>query len=107
MRYVEEVEPLLEEMRRSSSGIETTGRSVRSAFANGLTAIPTLAPSPTQGSTAAFEEAYALCQAAVRQRLFNTFTQQWHDVPAFIALNDRGLADEEIVGDSTQGSQSP
>ena len=53
--------------------------------------------------TAAFEEglrAYALHQASVLQRLFNTFAQQWHDVPAFVAIADRGLADEEVVVDS-------
>ena len=39
--------------------------------------------------------AYALRQASVRQRLFETFEQQWHDVAAFIRLTDQALADEE------------
>ena len=49
--------------------------------------------------TAAFEEglrAYALHQASVHQRLFNTFAQQWHDVPVFIAITDCGLMDEVV-----------
>jgi len=37
---------------------------------------------------------YALHQASVRQRLFDTFMQQWDDVPAFIALADWGLPDD-------------
>jgi hypothetical protein len=53
-----------------------------------------------------FEEGlrgYALRQASVRQHLFTAFAQQWHDVPAFIALTDRGLVDEEIVAvDNTE-----
>jgi len=46
-------------------------------------------------------KAYALRQASVRQRLFNTFAQQWHDVPTFVAIADRGLADEELMVDTS------
>ena len=48
--------------------------------------------------------AYALRQAYVRQRLFTTFAKQWHDVPAFIEMADRGLAggeEEEEAVNST------
>ena len=57
-------------------------------------------PSPSRGKTAAFEEglrAYVLRQASIRQRLFNTFAQQWYDVPAFLTFTDREFADEEVV----------
>lgn len=52
------------------------------------------------GKTAAFEggpRAHALRQASVRHRLFSMFAQQWHDVPAFVAMADRGLAEEEAI----------
>ena len=65
--------------------------------ADGATQFPTTLP--PHGKTAVFAEglkAYALRQASVRQRLFNTFAQQWHDVPTFVAIADRGLADDEV-----------
>jgi hypothetical protein len=46
-------------------------------------------------------KAYALRQASVRQHLFNTFVQQWHDVPTFVAIADCGLADEEVMVDTS------
>jgi hypothetical protein len=102
MRYAEEVELLLEEMRRVLAFLEwdrdrweKRALHVHQSRADSITDSPT--PLPAQGKTAAFEEglrAYALRQASVRQRLFNTFAQQWHDVPAFIASIDRELADE-------------
>jgi hypothetical protein len=104
MRYTEEVELLLEEMRRVLAFLEwDRDRWNKRALhvrrrADGATPFPT--PSPSQGKTAAFEEglrAYALCQASVRQQLFDTFLQQWHEVPAFVATLDRELAAEEVV----------
>lgn len=102
MRYTEEVELLLEEMRRVLAFLEwdrdwwnKRALHVRQS-ADGIANSPD--PWPSQGKRAGLEEglrAYTLRQASVRQRLFRTFAQQWHDVPAFIALTDRGLADEE------------
>jgi len=40
---------------------------------------------------------YTRAQASIRQRLFDTFAQQWHNVPAFITLTEQGFADEEVV----------
>jgi hypothetical protein len=106
MRYTEEVELLLEEMRRVLAFFEwdTGGRYKRALHirrrADGATDFPTTLP--PHGKTAAFAEglkAYALRQASVHQRLFNTFAQQWHDVPTFVAMADRGLADEEVIVD--------
>ena len=68
---------------------------------DGATHFPTTLP--PHGKTAAFAEGlkvYALCQASVCPHLFNTFTQQWHDIPTFIAIADHGLADEEVVVDN-------
>ena len=51
------------------------------------------------GKTVAFEEgprAYALHHASVRHRLFSMFAQQ-HDAPAFVAMADRGLAEEKVA----------
>lgn len=42
---------------------------------------------------------YALRQASVRKRLFGTFAKQWNDVPAFIAIADRGLTDDTSEGE--------
>ena len=101
MWYTEEVELLLEEMRRVLVFLEwDRDRWNKRALhvrqrPDGITDSPT--PRSSQRKTAGLEEglrAYALRQASVRQRLFRTFAQQWHDVPAFIALTDRGLADE-------------
>lgn len=39
--------------------------------------------------------AYALEQASVCQRLFDTFSQQWRDVPMFIKITDEALALDE------------
>jgi hypothetical protein len=33
------------------------------------------------------------------------FAQQWHDVPAFIALTDHGFADEEEVANAVEYTQ--
>ena len=103
MRYTEEVELLLEEMRRVLAFLEwDRDRWNKRALhirrrADGATQFPTTLP--PHGKTAAFAEglkAYALRQASVRQRLFNTFAQQWHDVPTFVAIADRGLADDKV-----------
>jgi len=101
MRYAEEVELLLEEMRRVLAFLEWdrdrwNERALRvRERADSIADSPT--PRPSRGKTTGLEEglrAYALRQASVRQRLFSTFAQQWHDVPAFIVLTDWGLADE-------------
>jgi hypothetical protein len=101
MRYAEEVELLLEEMRRVLAFLEWdrdqwNNRALYIRQADADTHPPT--PSLSHGKTI-FEEglrAYALRQASIRQHLFDTFAQQWHNVPAFIALTDRGF-DEEVV----------
>ena len=96
---------LLEEMRRVLAFVEWdrdrwnqcalhTRRRPDSA-----THFPTTLP-PHETSFAEGLKAYALCQASVRRRLFNTFAQQWHDVPTFVAMADRGLADEEVMVDN-------
>lgn len=110
MLYAEEVELLLEEMRRVLVFLEWdrdrwNNRALHVREAD--TAIHPPMPS-SQGNTAAFKEglrAYALRQASIRQRLFDTFAQQWHDVPAFIALTDRGFADEEEVANTVEYTQ--
>ena len=101
MQYAEEVELLLEEMRRVLAFLEWDGDwwnncalHIRQADA----ATHPLTPSLSHRKTT-FEEglrAYVLRQASIRQHLFNTFTQQWHNVPAFIALTERGF-NEEVV----------
>ena len=103
MRYTEEVELLLEEMRRVLAFLKwdrdqwnKCALHIRQR-ADGATQFPTTLP--PHGKTAVFAEglkAYALCQASVRQHLFNMFAQQWHDVPTFVAIADRGLADDEV-----------
>ena len=66
---------------------------------DGATHFPTTLP-PHETSFAEGLKAYALRQASVCQRLFNTFAQQWHDVPMFVAMADCGLADEEVIVDN-------
>jgi hypothetical protein len=81
MRYTEEVELLPEEMRRLLEFLEWDGdRWNKHALhiherTDSAIHFPTLLPS--HGETAAFENlrAYALRQASVRQRLFDTFAQ--------------------------------
>jgi hypothetical protein len=107
MRYAEEVELLLEEMRRVVAFLEwDRDRWKKRALhapqwrANDTTPPQTLSSpstSATLGTQPAFEEglkAYALRQASVRERLLSMFLQQWHDVPAFIKLTDQGLSDD-------------
>lgn len=99
MRYKEEVELLLGEMRKVLAFLERDKDLWKKHAIHIRQRVDSdtysLTPLPTQGGTSAFEEglrAYALRQAAVRQRLFNTFAQQWHDVPTFLALTDhRGV----------------
>ena len=88
MRYTEEVELLPEEMRRLLEFLEWDGDWWNKRALH----IHERADSATHGETAAFEDvrAYALRQASVRRRLFDTFAQQWHGVPAFVAMADYG-----------------
>ena len=87
MRYAEEVELPLEEMRRVLAFLEWDGDQWKHTLhihpsANSIIDSPT--PSPAQGTTAALEEgllAYTLRQGSVRQRLLNA-------LPAFIALTN-------------------
>ena len=103
MQYAEEVELLLEEMHWVLAFLEWdrdrwNKRALHVRQAATATHLPT--PSPSRGKTAVFEEGlrvYALCQASICQPLFNTFTQQWHDVPAFLTFTDREFANEEVV----------
>jgi len=98
MRYAEEVELLLEEMRRVLAFLEWDQDRWNKRALHARKKATGIADSPTPAPTVGLEEdlrAYALRQASVRQRLFSTFAQNWHDVPAFIALTDWGIADEE------------
>jgi len=101
MRYAEEVELLLEEMRRVLAFLEWDREQWKKRaldFPQRADAACPLTPSVSQVEKAALEEgkrAYAFHQASVRQHLFGTFAKQWHDVPAFIALTDQALADDE------------
>ena len=103
MWYTEEVELLLEEMRRVLAFLEWDRDRWNKRVlhicqrADGATQFPITLP--PHGKTAVFAEglkAYALCQASVRQRLFNTFMQQWHDVPTFVTIANHGLADDKV-----------
>jgi hypothetical protein len=85
------------------SGTEINGRTVHATFAKGPQYYPLSNALARSGKTAAFEEgprAYALHQASVRHCLFSMLAQRWHDVPAFVAMADRGLA-EEVAIDNT------
>ena len=98
MRCTEEVELLLEEMRRVLAFLEWDVNRWKQRAARAPQRVSnTEHSSSSPENKGPLEEglrAYALRQAAVRQRLFDTFAQQWHDVPAFIALADRGFADD-------------
>lgn len=98
MRYTEEVELLLEEMRRVLAFLEwDVNRWKQRALRVPQRVVSADLASSSPENKGPLEEglrAYALRQASVRQRLFDTFAQQWNDVPAFIALADRGLADD-------------
>jgi hypothetical protein len=103
MRYTEEVELLLEEMRRVLAFLEWDGnrwreRAQRSRErVNGSNYTST---SPEhKGQLEEGLRAYAQRQASVRQCLFETFAKQWHDVPAFVAIADRDLANENAEVD--------
>ena len=110
MRYAEEVELLLEEMHRVLVFLEWdrdrwNNHALHVREADTTIHLPMRS---SQGNTAAFKEglrAYALCQASIHQQLFDTFVQQWHDVPAFIALTDQGFADEEEVANTVEYTQ--
>jgi len=103
MRYAEEVEVLIEEMRRVLEFLKWDRdrwkkRALNVPQKTDSDAACPLTPSVSQVQKAALEEgmrAYALRQASVRHRLFETFEQQWHDVAAFIGLTDQALVDEE------------
>jgi len=99
MQYVEEVELLLEEMRRVLAFLEWDGNRWNARALHAPQSVnDACRPSASSENNGPLEEglrAYALRQASVRQRLFATFTKQWHDVPAFIDIADRGLASGE------------
>src|SRR6266567_3257583 len=100
MRYAEEVELLFEEMRRVLAFLEWDRDRWKKRALNAPERLhnATYPSTPaTLGVQAAFEEglkAYALRQASVRERLLTAFSQQWHDVPAFINMTDRALAND-------------
>jgi len=84
MRYTEEVELLVEEMRRVLAFLEWDGDRWRQRALR----VPQRVNSVNHPSTSLehkgpLEEglrAYALRQASVRQRLFDPFAKQWNDV---------------------------
>ena len=100
MRYVEQVELLLEEMRRVLAFLEWDGNRWNTrALCAPQSVNDACQPSASSENNGPLEEglrAYALRQASVvRQRLFATFAKQWHDIPAFIDIADRELASGE------------
>jgi len=105
MRYAEEVELLFEEMRRVLAFLEwdrDRWKKRALSFLQRDNAAGPSTPSASLVQKARLEEglrAYALRQASVRQRLFDTFGQQWHDIPAFIEISNQGLADDEGEGE--------
>ena len=114
MRHAEEVELLLEEMHRVLAFLgwdqdqwKNHACHIRQRV-NSITHSPT--PSPAQVKTAAFEEglrAYALHQASICYHLFSMFVQQWHGVPAFIAMANQGLAEKEVAVDNRELRRNP
>lgn len=107
MRYTEEVELLLEEMRRVLAFLKWDRdrwmkRAAHTPERNDNTLHPGTSTPTYLGKTTELEEglkAYALRQAFVRQHLFETFSQQWHDVPSFIRITDEGLENDETGRD--------
>ena len=102
MRYAEEVELLLEEMRRVLAFLKWDKDRWKRRAEEAPQRVHNTAHPPTPSAspekTAALEEglrAYALRQVGVCQRLLDAFSQQWHDVPAFVELADRGLTGNE------------
>jgi hypothetical protein len=104
MQYTEEVELLLEEMRRVLAFLEWDGdRWKRRALCVPQRVTDLDHPSTSPEHRRLLEEglrAYTLRQAAVRQHLFATFAKQWHDVPVFIAMADRGFVNGEAEGEA-------
>jgi len=101
---MEEVELLLEEMRRVLAFLEWDGnrwkeRALRAPQRVNDTSHPSTSPE-NKGPLEEGLRAYALRQASIRQRLFATFAKQWHSVPAFIEMADRGLAGGEGEGET-------
>ena len=81
MRYAEEVELLLEEMRQVLAFLEWDRDQWNNHVLHVREADTAIHPPMplSQGNTAAFKEGlrvYALHQASICQRLFNTFAQQ-------------------------------
>jgi hypothetical protein len=107
MRYAEEVELLFEEMRRVLAFLEWDRdrwkkRALNFPQRDSDNAAGPSTPSASLVQKAVLEEglrAYALHQASVHQHLFDTFGQQWHDIPAFIEITNQGLADDERGGE--------
>lgn len=94
---MEEVELLLEEMRRVLAFLEWDvnrwkERTLRAPQRVNEVSEPSLSPE-NQGPLEEGLRAYAQRQASVRRRLFATFAKQWHDVPAFVKMADQGLSD--------------
>jgi len=109
MRYAEEVELLIEEMRRVLAFLswDKARWTERASRVPQMThnALQPSTLSSLEGTTALAEgtRAYALEQASTRQRLFETFSQQWRDVPAFIKITDEALAPD--VGEGPRESE--
>ena len=100
---MEEVELLLEEMRRVLAFLEWDGNRWKERALRAPQRVNDAThPSTSLENKGPFEEglrAYALRQTSVRRRLFETFAKQWHDVPTFVEIADRGLAGGEEEGE--------
>jgi len=104
MRYAEEVELLRKEMRRVLAFLswDRDRWTKRASHVSQRTDNASHPSTPSSlGRTAALAEgmkAYTLEQASIRQCLFDSFSQQWRDVPTFIKITDQVLAPDEEWG---------
>ena len=100
---MEEVELLLEEMHRVLTFLEWDGNRWKERALHAPQRLnDTSHPSTSPENKEPLEEglrAYALRQASVRRRLFETFAKQWHDIPAFVEMADQGLAGGKEEGE--------
>ena len=92
---MEEVELLLEEMRRVLAFLEWDDNRWKERALHAPQRVNNAShPSTSPENKGPLEEglrAYTLCQASVRRHLFETFANQWHDVLAFIEMADQEL----------------
>jgi len=62
-----------------------------------ITTAPTIPVIP-EGALDEGLQAYALCQAAIRRKLFTRFSTQWNSVPTFIRILNSALAEPGVQG---------